>query len=92
MAKEKKGSALMREVQISDELAAIVGPGPMPRTVVTSKLWEYIKKKQLQDTKEKRMINPDAALSKVVGNKKIDMFQMTKKVNEHIKAPAAARR
>jgi len=92
MAKEKKESALMREVQVSDELAAVVGPGLMPRTEVTKKLWEYIKKFKLQDTKEKRMINPDAKLAKVVGDKKIDMFQMTKKVNEHIKAPAAARR
>ena len=92
MAKEKKMSALMRDVQVSDELAAIVGPGLMPRTEVTKKLWEYIKKNKLQDSKEKRMINPDAKLAKVVGDRKIDMFQMTKKVNEHVKEPAASRR
>ena len=92
MAKEKKQSALMREVAVSEALQAIVGEGPMPRTEVTKKLWEYIKKNKLQDAKEKRMINPDAKLAKVVGNNKIDMFQMTKKVNAHVKEAEPARR
>jgi chromatin remodeling complex protein RSC6 len=86
MVKEKKQSALMRPVQVSETLAEIVGAGPMPRTEVTKKLWEYIKKHKLQDPSAKRFINPDAKLAKVVGtNQKIDMFQMTKKVSGHLK-------
>ena len=86
MAKEKKQSALMRPVQIDDVLAEIVGRGPMPRTEVTKKVWDYIKKHKLQDAKARRFINPDATLGKVLGSTaKIDMFQMTKKVNQHIK-------
>lgn len=89
--KEKKPSALMKPVQVSDVLAEIVGAGPMPRTEVTKKLWDYIKKNKLQDLKEKRIINPDAKLAKVFGsNARIDMFQMTKKVSAHIKSPASA--
>ncbi len=91
MAKEKKESALMRPVQISATLAEVVGNGPMPRTEVTKKLWEYIKKHNLQDPKAKRMINPDSKLSKVLGTtSQIDMFQMTKKVSAHITDVKAA--
>jgi chromatin remodeling complex protein RSC6 len=86
MAKEKKQSALMRPVQISDALADVIGRGPMPRTEVTKRLWDYIKKNKLQDPKAKRMINPDEKLSRVLGTRQqIDMFQMTKKVSSHIK-------
>ncbi len=86
MAKEKKQSALMRPVEVSAALVEIVGAGPMPRTEVTKKLWEYIKKHKLQDPNAKRFINPDAKLAKVLGtNQKIDMFQMTKKVSGHLK-------
>ena len=81
----KKQSALMRPVQVSDALAEIVGKGPMPRTEVTKKLWEYIKKNKLQDSKAKRQINPDQKLGRVIGNAQIDMFQMTKKVSTHLK-------
>jgi len=82
----KKQSALMRPVQVSDTLAEVVGRGPMPRTEVTKKLWDYIKKHKLQDPVAKRFINPDEKLGKVLGSKsKIDMFQMTKKVNQHLK-------
>ena len=85
MAKEKKQSALMRPVQVSEALAEVVGPGPMPRTEVTKRLWAYIKKHNLQDKNAKRFIIPDAKLAKVFGtNQKIDMFQMTKKVSTHI--------
>ena len=87
MAKDKKPSALMKPVQISATLAEVVGNGPMPRTEVTKRLWEYIKKHKLQDPKAKRMINPDEKLSKILGGKtQIDMFQMTKKVSAHITA------
>ena len=81
----KRQSALMRSVQVSDALAEIVGKGPMPRTEVTKKLWDYIKKNKLQDSKERRQINPDQKLGRVIGNQQIDMFQMTKKVSSHLK-------
>lgn len=78
----------MRPVGISETLAEIVGPGPMARTEVTKKLWEYIKKHKLQDQNNKRMINPDQKLGKVLGsNQPIDMFKMTSKVAKHIKEP-----
>ncbi len=86
MPKEKKQSALMKPVQVSDDLAKIVGRGPMPRTEITKKLWDYIRKNKLQDQKAKRFINPDADLAKVLGSsKQINMFDMTKKVSAHIK-------
>ncbi len=83
----KKNSAFMKPVQVSAELAEIVGAEPMPRTEITKKLWEYIKKHKLQDTKNKRNINPDAKLAKVLGNQTIDMFQMTRSLSKHIKEP-----
>jgi len=85
MAKEKKSSALMKPVEISDALAAVVGKGPMPRTQITKNVWKYIHENGLQDTNDKRCINPDAKLGKILGSEKINMFQMTKKINEHIK-------
>ena len=57
----------MQPMQISDDLGAVVGKGPMPRTEVTKKLWAYIKTHKCQDTKNKRNINPDEKLSKVLG-------------------------
>ena len=91
MAKDKKNSAFMRPVNVSEELATVVGKGPMPRTEVTKKVWEYIKKHNLQDQKSKRMIKPDAKLAAVLGsNQPIDMFQMTSKISKHIKEPEAA--
>ena len=85
MAKQKKPSAFMKPVQVSDTLAEIVGRGPMARTEVTKKLWDYIKRNKLQDTKNKRNINPDAKLAKVFGSSQpIDMFKMTSKVSKHL--------
>jgi chromatin remodeling complex protein RSC6 len=88
MAKEKekeKKSKFMQPMQVSEELAAIVGRGPLPRTEVTKKLWAYIKAHKCQDTKNKRNINPDEKLAKVFGAKKtINMFEMTKLVSKHI--------
>lgn len=83
----------MRPVQISAELAEIVGPGPMPRTEITKKVWDYIKKHKLQDDKNKRNIIPDHKLSKVLGTTEaIDMFKMTSKISKHVKEePQAAR-
>lgn len=86
MAK-KTQSAFMKPVTISATLAKIVGPGPMPRTEITKKLWDYIRKHGLQDKNNKRMINPDSTLSEVFGSAKaIDMFTMTSKVSKHIHA------
>lgn len=82
--KAKKPSAFMKPVEISEALAAIVGKGPMPRTEVTKKLWDYIKKNKLQDKENKRNINPDQKLSKVLGTAQIDMFKMTSKLSKHL--------
>ena len=84
MAKEKK-SKFMQPMQISDELTAVVGRGPLPRTEVTKKLWDYIKAHKCQDAKNKRNINPDEKLAKVFGGKKaVNMFEMTKLVSKHL--------
>jgi len=81
----------MRPVQVSDTLAEIVGSGPMARTEVTKKLWEYIKKNKLQDPKNKRNINPDQKLAKVLGTSNpIDMFKMTSKISKHLTDPQTA--
>jgi len=83
MAKQKN-SKFMQPMEISDALAAVVGRGPMPRTEVTKKLWAYIKKHKRQDPKNKRNIIPDDKLSKVLGKKAINMFDMTKAVSKHL--------
>lgn len=86
----KKQSAFMKPVGVSDALAEVVGSGPMPRTEVTKKVWEYIKKHKLQDTKNKRRINPDAKLAKVLGSSQsIDMFEMTSKISAHLSPDTA---
>lgn len=86
MTKQKKPSAFMKPVEVSEDLAAIVGKGPMARTEVTKKLWDYIKKHKLQDKDNKRNINPDQKLAKVFGSSQsIDMFKMTSKVSKHLK-------
>jgi chromatin remodeling complex protein RSC6 len=92
MSKEKKPSAFMKPIQVSEALAEIVGRGPMPRTEVTKKVWDYIKKHKLQDTKNKRNIKPDQKLGNVIGHQTIDMFQMTSKLSKHIKEPEYAGR
>ena len=85
MATNENTSKFMKPMKPSKELAAVVGAGPMPRTEVTKKLWEYIKKNALQDPKNKRNIVPDANLSKIFGGTKaINMFEMTKLVNKHL--------
>lgn len=91
MSKDKKPSAFMKPVQVSDTLAEIVGHGPMARTEVTKRLWDYIKKHKLQDQKNKRNINPDQKLSRVLGStQQIDMFKMTSKIAKHLKEPELA--
>jgi chromatin remodeling complex protein RSC6 len=82
---EKKGSAFMKPLNVSADLAKIVGNGPMPRSEVVKKLWVYIKGKNLQDPKKKRNIIADENLKKVFGGKAVvDMFEMTKLVSKHL--------
>jgi chromatin remodeling complex protein RSC6 len=85
-AKRKPNAAFMKPMTPSTTLAAVVGTTPMPRTEVTSKLWGYIKKNNLQDKTNKRMINADDKLKEVFGGKKqVSMFEMTKLVAKHLK-------
>ena len=82
----KANAAFMKPVQPSEALAAVVGSKAIPRTEVTKKLWAYIKKNELQDKKNRRMINADAALKVVFGGKSsVNMFDMTKLVGKHLK-------
>jgi chromatin remodeling complex protein RSC6 len=77
----------MKPVQPDEALAAVVGSKPLPRGELTKKLWDYIKKHKLQDTKNKRNINADDTLKVVFnGKKQVSMFEMTKLVSGHIKA------
>jgi len=81
----KSNSAFMKPMNVSADLAVVVGKGPMPRSEVVKKLWAYIKKNNLQDTKNKRNINADAALKKVFAGKSVvNMFEMTKLVSAHL--------
>jgi len=80
-----KNSKFMNPMKLSDDLAAVVGKGPMPRTEVTKQIWVYIKKHDRQDPKNRRNIIPDEKLAKVFGSKQaINMFEMTKKINNHL--------
>ena len=81
----KTNSAFMKPMTISEDLAEVVGKGPMARSEVVKKLWVYIKKENLQDPANKRNINADAALKKVFGGKSVvNMFEMTKLVSKHL--------
>jgi upstream activation factor subunit UAF30 len=78
-------SAFMKPMKPDAALAAIVGDAAIPRSEVTKRVWAYIKKKGLQDAKDKRSINADAALGPVLdGKKKVTMFELTKHVNNHL--------
>lgn len=79
-----KNNALQKPVNLTGDLEAVVGKGPMTRAQVTSKVWDYIKKNDLQDSKDRRMINPDATLGKVTGSEQISMFKMTGAVSKHM--------
>ncbi|MDD5145282.1 MAG: SWIB/MDM2 domain-containing protein [Candidatus Pacebacteria bacterium] len=81
----KANSAFMKPMKVSEDLSAVVGKGPLPRSEVVKKLWAYIKKNGLQDAKNKRNINADANLKKVFGGKgTVNMFEMTKLVSKHL--------
>jgi chromatin remodeling complex protein RSC6 len=82
----KPNAAFMKPMTPSAELAQVVGAKPLPRTEATSALWRYIKKNNLQDAKNKRMIKADPALKAVFGGKAtVNMFEMTKLVSKHLK-------
>src|SRR5688572_10402204 len=84
-AKRTPNAAFMKALTPSASLAVVVGTKPLPRTQVVKKVWEYIKKNKLQDAKERRNINADAALQKVFGGKKtVSMFEMTKLINKQL--------
>jgi chromatin remodeling complex protein RSC6 len=84
-AKRKPNAAFMKPLTPSAALAAIVGASPLPRTEVTKKLWDYIKKYKLQDAVNRRMINADEKLRSVLGKAKVSMFEMTKLVSSQLK-------
>ncbi|MFZ4779585.1 MAG: SWIB/MDM2 domain-containing protein [Terrimicrobiaceae bacterium] len=82
----KPNSALMKPVQPDAVLAVVIGSKPLPRSQVSKKLWDYIKKHGLQDAKKRTQINADDALKAVFGGKKqVSMFEMTKLVSKHVK-------
>ena len=88
-AKRKGGgranAAFMKPMKPSGALSAVVGSSSIPRTEVTKKLWQYIKRRGLQDSKNRRMINADDNLRPVFGGKRqVSMFEMTKLVNKHL--------
>ena len=81
----KPNAAFMAPLTPSATLAEVVGNKPMPRTEVVKKIWDYIKKNNLQDAKNRRMINADAKLKPVFGKDQISMFELAKIVNKHVK-------
>ena len=84
--KRKPNAAFMKPMSPTATLAAVIGSSPMPRTEVTKKLWAYIKRNSLQDSKNRRNINADDKLQEVFGGKKqVSMFEMTKLVSRHLK-------
>ena len=85
-AKRKPNAAFMKPMTPSAALGAVIGAKAMPRTEVTKKIWDYIKKNKLQDSKNRRNINADDKLKEVFGGKKqVSMFEMTKLVARHLK-------
>jgi chromatin remodeling complex protein RSC6 len=83
--------AVHQEVDVSPELAEIIGEGPMARGEITSRIWDYIHKNKLQAEDDGRDIEPDETLARILGPKRLTMFEMTAKVNEHIRSPEKAR-
>lgn len=83
-AKRPANAAFMKPMTPSPQLAAIIGATPMPRTEVTKKVWEYIKKHNLQDAANKRNINADAKLKEIFKKPQVSMFEMTKLISGHL--------
>jgi chromatin remodeling complex protein RSC6 len=85
-AARKPNAAFMKAMTPSAQLSAVIGSTPLPRTEVTKKVWEYIKKQDLQDAANRRMINADDKLKPVFGGKaQVSMFEMTKLISDHLK-------
>ena len=83
--KRTPNAGFMKPMTLSADLAAVIGDKPMPRTEVTKKIWEYIKKNKLQDAKNRRNINADAKLKVIFKKPTVSMFEMTKLVSAHLK-------
>lgn len=85
-AARKPNAAFMKAMTPSAQLSAVIGSAALPRTEVTKKVWEYIKKQNLQDAANRRMINADDKLKPVFGGKsQVSMFEMTKLISDHLK-------
>src|SRR5450755_3379187 len=82
--KRTPNAAFMKAMTPSAALAAIIGDKPVPRTEVTKKMWEYIKKNSLQDQAKRTMINADAKLKEIFKKAQVSMFEMTKLINSHL--------
>jgi len=82
--KRTPNAAFMKAMTPSGSLAAIIGDKPLPRTEVTKKVWEYIKKNDLQDKAKRTMINADAKLKEIFKKAQVSMFEMTKLINSHL--------
>ncbi len=82
--KRKPNAAFMAPLTVSEKLAAVIGSKPVPRTEVIRGIWKYIKKNNLQDAKNRRMINADAKLKPVFGKDQVSMFEMAKILNKHL--------
>lgn len=84
-ARGKPAGALAKPVQPDQVLAAVVGPGPLPRTEVTKKVWDYIRQHRLQDAQNRRNVNADDKLRPLFGGKtQATLFELTKFVNQHL--------
>ena len=81
----KPNAAFMAPVTPDAALSQVVGAKPLPRTELTKKLWAYIKKNSLQDAKNRRMIKADDNLRPIFGKPMVNMFEMTKLVNKHVR-------
>ena len=81
----KPNAAFMAPLTPSSTLGEVVGSKPLPRTEVVRKIWDYIKKNNLQDKKNRRMINADAKLRPIFGKEQISMFELAKVTNKHLK-------
>ena len=81
----KPNAAFMKPMMPTGPLASIIGSTPMPRTEVTSKIWQYIKKNKLQDNANRRMINADDKMRALFGKAQASMFELTKYVSKHLK-------
>ena len=84
LKKATPNAAFMKAMTPSGSLAAIIGDKPLPRTEVTKKVWEYIKKNDLQDKAKRTMINADAKLKEIFKKAQVSMFEMTKLINSHL--------